>query len=209
MALPIYDRSSEDVPMTSGMFSGYDKTYVGEQTVTVTYGTLAQQFRVTYYSREAVDALNLEISELDLSAITLDSKEQITELLRKYAALNDTQKEAVNMLGKLQEARAIYNSLVINANTKPVETKPVATDPVSTKPVDEEQGSDLKIVWYIVAGIVIISVIGGIIYFLYIYFRKKRELDEDEYYYDEEDEDGDLSYDDEEDEKDEEDDDNE
>ena len=188
----------EDVPITAGMLSGYDKSYVGEQTVTVTYGNLAQQFRVTYYSREAADALNLEISELDLNSITLESKDLITDLLGRYAKLNKTQQEAVkasNMYAKLQEARAIYNNLVTGANTKPAVTKPVNTEPVSTKPVDEPKQTDLKIVWYIVAGIVAVSVIGGIIYFLYIYFKKKRELDEDEYYYDDED-DGDLSYDD-------------
>lgn len=197
------DRSSEEVAITSGMLSGYDKTYVGEQTVTVTYGTLSQQFRVTYYSRDPVDSLNSEISALDLSAITLDSKDTITDLLGKFAKLNATQQEAVkasNMFAKLQEARAIYNSLVTEAKNKPEETKPAATEPVSTKPVEQQTGGDLKIVWIIVAGIVIISVIGGIIYFLYIYFKKKKELDDDEYYYDEEDDDddddGDLSYDD-------------
>ncbi|MBQ3870624.1 MAG: bacterial Ig-like domain-containing protein [Clostridia bacterium] len=195
------DRTYEDVPMTAGMLSGYDKSYVGEQTVTVTYGNLAQQFRVTYYSREAADALNNEISELVSNPITLESKDTIVDLFNKYQKLNKTQQNAVTLYPQLKEARVIYNNLATGANTKPAETKSTNTEPVSTKPVEAEPGSDLKIVWYIVAGIVIVSVIGGIIYFLYIYFKKKKELDEDEYYYDEEDDedDGDLSYDDSED----------
>ena len=134
------DRSYEVIPMTSGMFSGYDKTYVGEQNVTVTYGNLSQLFKVTYFSREAADALNLEISALDLSSITLDSRDLITDLLTKYSKLNDTQKEAVTLIGKLQEARAIYNNLVTNPTKTTEETQAAVTEPASTKAEEKEEG---------------------------------------------------------------------
>ena len=194
------DRSKEEVPITAGMLSGYDKTYVGDQTVTVTYGNMTQFFNVTYYSREDVDALNRDISDLDLASIALDagSKAKIDDLQGRYVKLNKTQKEAVTMIDKLKEAISIYNDLVKEANNHTKETTEPESTTVPEKTEDEPKGSDLKIVWYIVAGIVIVSVIGGIIYFLAIYFKKKKELDDDDYYYDddEDEDDGSLTYDD-------------
>ena len=195
------DKTKEELPITPGMISGYDKTYVGDQTVTLTYGELSVYFNVTYFSREAVDALIKDISELDLSAITLDSGPAITDLYTRYAKLNETQKEAVkssNMYSRLEEARSMYNLLVNEAKNNVPDTKEPAPASTASEEKEESKGSDLKIVWYIVAGIVIVSVIGGIIYFLAIYFKKKKELDDDDYYYDEDEDedDGSLTYDD-------------
>ena len=195
--LAVYDDgTSEEIPITKNMVSGYDSTYVGEQTVTVTYAAATQTFRITYYPREAVDELILAIDALDLGSISLDSKDEIEGLITKYNAMTALEKSAVTNISKLEDARYIYHSLI----TPTDDTTDTATDALEvTTDGDDQKKTGGNVIWYVVAGIIILSVLGGIGYFLFIYFKRKKEIDEDEYYDDGDFEDdgddiGDLSY---------------
>lgn len=195
------DLTEEEVPITKNMLSGYDNTYVGEQNVTVTYSTVSQTFRVTFYPREAVDELITAIDALDLNTITLDSRDQIKDLIEKYNSMTSLQKSAVINYEKLQSARDIWTALAEKANETTVTETGSATDPETTDS-DERHTNRGNVIWYVVAAIIILSVIGGVGYFLFIYFKRKKEIDEDDEYYDdgdfedEGDDDGDLSYED-------------
>lgn len=199
-----YDDGTEDeVALSLAMLSGYDKMYVGEQSVTVTYGTMTANFKVTYRSRDAVDALIADIEAIDLAAITSADRSTLAALANRYNELSDLEKTAVVNVAKLNDAITILNSLSGGDDTQGVTTvAPSTTDaPSTTKKDDEGDGGDnLKTIWIIVAVIVGLSVVAGVAYFLFIYFKRKKELDDDEYYDDDEivDEDGDsdLSYDD-------------
>ncbi len=196
------DGSSEEVPITKNMLSGYDSTYVGEQNVTITYSTVSQTFRVTFYPREAVDELITAIDALDLNTISLESKDQIKELIDKYNSMTTLQKNAVINYQKLEAARERWNEIASRTNDETDTAAPSTT--ADTAQTTEETGNKGhgNVIWYIVAGIIILSVIGGVGYFLFIYFKRKKEIDEDDEYYDDgdfdddSDDDGDLSYED-------------
>ena len=197
--LVIYDDgTSEEVPITKNMLSGYDKAYLGDQTVTVTYSGVSQSFTINYSSREPVDELIMAIDALDLNTINENSRELLTNLINKFNALTDLQKSAVTNIKKLEDASDIFNYAINpGTTTNPVVTQPI---PVTTEPEnDNDKKDNSNIIWFIVGGIIILSVIGGIIYFLVIYFKRKKEIDEDEYYDDVDFDDdaeneGDLSY---------------
>ncbi|MBO4422781.1 MAG: bacterial Ig-like domain-containing protein [Clostridia bacterium] len=176
------DGTSEEIPITKNMLSGYDNTYVGEQTVTVTYATATQSFKLSFISREEVDRLILEIEALDINTIDENSRGTIEDLITKYNRLTALQKSAVTNFNKLENARAIYNALIQNGTSE-------ITEPADTTEPGEDTSGDGKhntgnIFWYLVAGIIVLSVLGGIGYFLFIYFKRKKEIDEDDEYYD-------------------------
>ncbi len=193
------DGTSEEIPITKNMLSGYDSTYVGEQTVTVTYATTSQNFRVTYYPRDAVDELILAIDALDLKTINVNSRSEIESLINNYNSLTKLQKNAVTNLKKLEEARDICNDM-INKDTTAETTVPVTTSEVTTDSSSGPKQNNPNIIWYVVAGIIILAVLGGVGYFLFIYFKRKKEIEEEDEYYDDGDfeddsnDDGDLSY---------------
>lgn len=193
------DGTSEEVPITKNMLSGYDKAYLGEQTVTVTYSGTSQTFTISYSSREPVDELIMAIDAIDLNTINEASRDQLTELVTKYNALTQLQKNAVTNFNKLKEAHEIFNSLSATTETLPNGDTATPTDEVTDPGTDDNRGGS-KIIWIIVGVIIILSVVGGIIYFLVIYFKRKKEIDEDEYYddgaFDDDNDDGDLSYED-------------
>ena len=191
------DNTSEQVQITKNMLSGFDNTYPGEQNVTVTYSTVSQTFKVTFYPREAVDELITEIDALDLNTISKDSGDQILSMIQKYNSLLNIQKEAVVNFAKLEEARERYNELI--RGTDPVTEDTTVPEGDTTDDTGKKAKTPGNIIWYIVAGIIILSVLGGVGYFLFIYFKRKKEIDDDEYYDDgdfddDDDDDGDLSY---------------
>lgn len=191
------DNTSEQVQITKNMLSGFDNTYPGEQNVTVTYSTVSQTFKVTFYPREAVDELITEIDALDLNTINKDSGDQILSMIQKYNSLMNIQKEAVVNFTKLEEARERYNKLI--RGTDPVTEDTTVPEGDTTDDTGKKAKTPGNIIWYIVAGIIILSVLGGVGYFLFIYFKRKKEIDDDEYYDDgdfddDDDDDGDLSY---------------
>ena len=206
--LVVYDDgTSEEVPITKNMLSGYDKSYMGTQTVTVTYAGASQTFNVSYSSRESVDELIAEIDALDLNTINEDSREMLTNLINKYNSLSVLQKSAITNFSKLSEAKEIFD-LIVSGNQS--ETLPATTtDEVEGSGTETDGGSSFTqfligkkgIVWLIVVIIIILSVIGGVIYFIVIYVKRKKETDDDEYYddgdfEDDTEDDGDLSYED-------------
>ena len=199
--LVIYDDStSEEIPITKNMLSGYDSTYVGDQTVTVTYATVSQSFRVTYYPRDTVDELIMAIDALDLNTIE-NSGDQLRELINKYNSMTALQKSAVTNFKKLEDARQLYNERIQpsestdngDQTTAPSENSEVTSG-------NSDPGKNNNIIWYVVAGIIILAVLGGVGYFLFIYFKRKKEIDEEDEYYDDgefeddSEDDGDLSY---------------
>ena len=191
------DNTSEQVQITKNMLSGFDNTYPGEQNVTVTYSTVSQTFKVTFYPREAVDELITEIDALDLNTINKDSGDQILSMIQKYNSLMNIQKEAVVNYTKLEEARERYNKLI--SGTESVTEDTTVPEGDTTDDTGKKAKTPGNIIWYIVAGIIILSVLGGVGYFLFIYFKRKKEIDDDEYYDDgdfddDDDDDGDLSY---------------
>lgn len=200
--LVVYDDgSSEEVAITKSMLTGYDKAYLGDQTVTVTYSGFSQTFTINYTSREPVDELIMAIDALDLNTISEASREQLTDLVNKYNALTVLQKNAVTNFDKFKQAYDIFNNLNGNGEESNIDVT-IETNDVTTDSGDSQQGNNgSKVIWIIVGVIIILSVVGGIIYFLVIYFKRKKEIDDDEYYDDgafddESDDDGDLSYED-------------
>ena len=147
------DNTTDQIPITKNMLSGYDNTYPGEQNVTVSYSTVSQTFKVTFIPRDAVDEL---IAAIDNNIVNSDTVQSDTE----------------------------------------VTTYPGG----DTTEAEKKTKTPGNIIWYIVAGIIILSVLGGVGYFLFIYFKRKKEIDEDDEYYDDGDfedddnDDGDLSY---------------
>ena len=157
--LVVYDDgTSEEVPITKAMLSGYDKSYMGTQTVTVTYAGASQTFNVNYSSREKVDELIAEIDALDLNTINEDSREQLTDLITKYNELSALQKSAITNFSKLSAAREIFDLIVSgNGETTPgISTD--NTDDTTDETRSEERGGK-NIIWFIVGGIIILSVI--------------------------------------------------
>ena len=195
------DATSEEIPITKNMLSGYDSTYVGEQTVNVTYASITQSFRVTYYPREAVDELIMAIDALDLNTISLDSRETMEGLINKYNGLTSLQKSAVTNLKKLEDASERFNDLLKTDTTSDTTTEPTqTTSPVTTDNGGGKTTKNSNIIWYVVAGVIILAVLGGVGYFIFIYFKRKKEIEEEDEYYDDgdfeddSDDDGDLSY---------------
>ena len=193
------DNTTDQIPITKNMLSGYDNTYPGEQNVTVSYSTVSQTFKVTFIPRDAVDELIAAIDALDLNTIDANSRDQIEPLITKYNSLLTIQKNAVTNFAKLEQARQIFNDIV-NSDTVQSDTE-VTTEPGGdTTEAEKKTKTPGNIIWYIVAGIIILSVLGGVGYFLFIYFKRKKEIDEDDEYYDDGDfedddnDDGDLSY---------------
>lgn len=193
------DNTSEQVPITKNMLSGYDNTFPGEQNVTVTYSTVSQSFKVTFYRRDTVDELITEIDALDLNTITADSRDQLAAMITKYNSLLDIQKKAVVNFAKLQEASLRFDE-IIKGGTDTDSAPATDTEGETTGESETKQKTPGNIIWYIVAGIIILSVLGGVGYFLFIYFKRKKEIDDDDEYYDDgdfdddENDDGDLSY---------------
>ena len=201
--LVVYDdTTSEEIPITKNMLSGYDSTYVGEQNVTVTYATAMQTFRVTYYPREQVDELIMAIDALDLNTIGENSRSEIESLINKYNSLTALQKGAVTNFKKLEEARQLFNER-IQPTESTNDTEPAATTTESggeNTSGNSGSGKNSNVIWYVVAGVIILAVLGGVGYFLFIYFKRKKEIEEEDEYYDdgefedENEDDGDLSY---------------
>ena len=199
--LVVYDdTTSEEIPITKNMLSGYDSTYVGEQDVTVTYATVFQTFRVTYFSREAVDELIMAIDALDLNTINENSRDELESLINKYKNLTALQKSAVTNYKKLEEARQLFNDRIQPPDSTDTESAVITTEKGEITSGNSGSNKNSNVIWYVVAGIIILAVLGGVGYFLFIYFKRKKEIDEEDEYYDDgefEDEnenDGDLSY---------------
>lgn len=198
------DGTEENVALGASMLLGYDKTYVGEQIITVKYGELTQAFKVNYIARDTVDKLISDIDAIVLSELTAADRSAISSLAERYNALSDLEKNAITNFTKLNDAISIINSL----SQESTETEPDASEseestaPEQSTSKDDIGGdpfTDLKTIWIVVAIIVGLSVIAGVVYFLFIYFKRQKELDDD--YYDDDmaddDDDDDLSYDEE------------
>ncbi len=203
----IYDDGShQQVPLSLEMLSGFDKMEAGEKSVTVTYGDkrIEDAFKVNYFLRNKVDALISEIEALVIEDLTLNDYDKIIGLKSDYDKLTDLERAAVTNYAKLNEAIEKINSDIPGGTVDPSANTSPSTQPSS------QQGnpggiSVFKIIIYILAIIIAISVISGGTYFLVMYFKRKRDDKTEFYYTEEEDVDGDMDsdedvYDDEEDE---------
>lgn len=196
------DGTTDRISITRNMLSNYDTTYVAApQNVLVSYASSSDTFTVTYYPREAVDSLIMEIDALDLNTIDETSGPLLEGLTQKYNALTALEKGSVSNVDKLISARDIYESYYSGGATQTPSTDAGSKDGDDT--ASNNRTGPGNIIWYIVAGIIILAVIGGIAYFIFIYFKRKKEITDDEYYDDrdfedesDDDDDGDLSYED-------------
>ena len=198
----VYDDGTDSpMPVTVNMVSGYIKDYLGEQTVSVSYPGIRdpQTFTVTVVSRDAVDALMEEINSIVYDAIDENSGDQLQAIQDKYDALSEVEKEGVTNKSQLDRAWERYREIVLGQVTETPTDEISETEAVTDAEGGANRTSRLNVIWFVVAGIIILAVIGGIIYFLVIYFKRKKEMDEDEYYDDgdygdDTEDDGDLSY---------------
>lgn len=190
----------EEIDLTPAMISGYNSQLLGEQKLSVKYGTfeLTGAITVTVVSRDTVDSIITQIEALDLMSIKADDYEKINALSSAYNALSEIEKAAVTNAAKLQSAVDIVNSQLSGGTTvEGVDTGEGSDSTASVTTSGGGSGKSLKAVWIIVAIIVGLSVLAGIVYFLAVYFKNKKELDNDEYYDDDNDTEEDDDSDDE------------
>jgi hypothetical protein len=104
--------TTENIAVTADRITGYDKTAVGEQNVTVTYGKHTATFKVKVVSRQSVDDINAKIDAIVIDDLTVDDAEDIFDIKDAYDALSDFEKNAIIDPDKLLGAVKTVNALL-------------------------------------------------------------------------------------------------
>ncbi len=156
---------------------------------------ISNAFTVEYISAENLTAFKETVFDMDVNALTAADISTIGELQNKYntfktqfgpTVLADVESKYLSIVERIDELSNPNTDTTVPPPS--VDSETVAdTDAGDTGDVDT-----MKIVGYIVASIVVISVLAGAVYFIIAYVKKKREEESDEfYYYDDDDDDDD------------------
>ena len=191
------DGTQEDRTVDSSMLGEYMKDVIGTVNVEVKLADeVIGTFATEYVSAENLNAFKNEVNAIDPYALTAKDASTVSDLKSRYATLSSQFSPMV-----FADITSKYNSIVqrMSEISGSIETTP-ATTPVETAPAtqtgdknnDENNGaSTFKIVGWIIAVIILVSVLAGCTYFIVVYIKRKKE-DEDYYYDDDDDDDDDM-----------------
>ena len=100
-----YDNdTTEAIPATAAMVSGFDSSEIGEQTLTVTYNTFTATYKVQIISRQAVNDVIASIDEIEVDKLTLDDMDKVYDSWYAYTALSEMEREEIKNIEELVEA---------------------------------------------------------------------------------------------------------
>lgn len=191
------DGTQEDRTVDSSMLGEYMKDVIGTVNVEVKIADeVIGTFTAEYVSNENLNAFKNEVNGIDPYALTVKDASTVADLKSRYSTLSSQFSPMV-----FADITSKYNSIVqrMSEISGGIETTP-STTPVDTAPStqsgdkndDKNNGaSTFKIVGWIIAVIILVSVLAGCTYFIVVYIKRKKE-DEDYYYDDDDDDDDDM-----------------